>query len=151
MGNEFWRPQSAGDVRRLCPRLSAQRTYPIARVTGAATAGVLPRIMGIGPVPATRKLLTRQHLEIHDIHVLELNESFAAQSLAVLRELGLEDDAEHVNPNGGALALGHPLGASGARLVLTGALELRARNTARALATMCVGVGQGISVVVESP
>jgi len=114
MGNEFWRPQSAGDVRRLCPRLSAQRTYPIARVTGAATAGVLPRIMGIGPVPATRKLLTRQHLEIHDIHVLELNESFAAQSLAVLRELGLEDDAEHVNPNGGALALGHPLGASGA-------------------------------------
>ncbi|CAN5643775.1 3-oxoadipyl-CoA thiolase [soil metagenome] len=122
---------------------------PLARVVGAATAGVPPRIMGIGPVPATRKLLARTGLEVKHLDVVELNEAFAAQSLAVLRELGLPDDAEHVNPNGGAIALGHPLGMSGARLVLTAALELAERDARRALATMCIGVGQGISVLLE--
>jgi acetyl-CoA acetyltransferase family protein len=122
---------------------------PLARVTAAATAGVPPRIMGIGPVPATRKLLGRAGLEVGQLDVVELNEAFAAQALAVLRQLGLPDDAEHVNPNGGAIALGHPLGASGARLVLTAALELGARDADRALATMCIGVGQGISVLLE--
>jgi acetyl-CoA acetyltransferase len=122
---------------------------PLARVTAAATAGVPPRIMGIGPVPATRKLLGRTGLEVGQLDVVELNEAFAAQSLAVLRQLGLPDDAEHVNPNGGAIALGHPLGASGARLVLTAALELGVRDARRALATMCIGVGQGISVLLE--
>ena len=122
---------------------------PIARVTGAAAAGVPPRIMGIGPVPATRKLLDRQGLTVADIDVIELNEAFAAQSLAVLRRLGLPDDAEHVNPNGGAIALGHPLGASGARLVLTAALELVHRDARRAVCTMCIGVGQGIAVLIE--
>jgi acetyl-CoA C-acetyltransferase len=124
---------------------------PLARISGAATAGVAPRIMGMGPVPATRKLLSRTGLAIADVDVVELNEAFAAQALAVLRELGLADDAEHVNPNGGAIALGHPLGASGARLVLTAALELATRDARRALATMCIGVGQGIAVLVESP
>ena len=124
---------------------------PIARLSGAAAAGVEPRIMGMGPVPATRKLLSRNGLTIGDIDVVELNEAFAAQALAVLRQLGLPDDAEHVNPNGGAIALGHPLGASGARLVLTAALELAARDVHRAVATMCIGVGQGIAVLVESP
>jgi 3-oxoadipyl-CoA thiolase len=122
---------------------------PLARVTGAATAGVPPRIMGMGPVPATRKLLGRAGLEVGQLDVVELNEAFAAQALAVLRQLGLADDAEHVNPNGGAIALGHPLGASGARLVLTAALELGVRDARRALATMCIGVGQGISVLLE--
>jgi 3-oxoadipyl-CoA thiolase len=122
---------------------------PLARVTAAATAGVPPRIMGIGPVPATRKLLGRAGLEVGQLDVVELNEAFAAQALAVLRQLGLPDDAEHVNPNGGAIALGHPLGASGARLVLTAALELGVRDARRALATMCIGVGQGISVLLE--
>ncbi|MEU5561816.1 3-oxoadipyl-CoA thiolase [Micromonospora musae] len=123
---------------------------PLARVTGAAAAGVPPRIMGIGPVPATRKLLDRLGLGVGDVDVIELNEAFAAQSVAVLRELGLPEDAEHVNPNGGAIALGHPLGASGARLALTAALELRRRGGRRALATMCIGVGQGISLMMES-
>ncbi|MBA3620300.1 MAG: 3-oxoadipyl-CoA thiolase [Acidothermales bacterium] len=122
---------------------------PLARVVGAATAGVPPRIMGIAPVPATRKLLTRTGLDVSDLDVVELNEAFAAQSLAVLRQLGLPDDADHVNPNGGAIALGHPLGMSGARLVLTAALELAERDARRALATMCIGVGQGISVLLE--
>ncbi len=122
---------------------------PIARITGAASAGVPPRTMGMGPVPATDKLLARAGREISDVDVLELNEAFAAQSLAVLRQLGLPDDAEHVNPNGGAIALGHPLGASGARLVLTSALELDRRDARLAVATMCVGVGQGVSVLVE--
>jgi 3-oxoadipyl-CoA thiolase len=122
---------------------------PLARVTAAATAGVPPRIMGMGPVPATRKLLGRAGLAVGQLEVVELNEAFAAQALAVLRELGLPDDAEHVNPNGGAIALGHPLGASGARLVLTAAVELGVRDARRALATMCIGVGQGISVLVE--
>ncbi|MEV6372217.1 3-oxoadipyl-CoA thiolase [Micromonospora musae] len=123
---------------------------PLARVTGAAAAGVPPRIMGVGPVPATRKLLDRLGLGVGDVDVIELNEAFAAQSVAVLRELGLREDAEHVNPNGGAIALGHPLGASGARLALTAALELRRRGGRRALATMCIGVGQGISLMMES-
>ncbi|WP_422752835.1 3-oxoadipyl-CoA thiolase [Micromonospora sp. WMMD708] len=123
---------------------------PLARVSGAAAAGVPPRIMGIGPVPATRRLLDRLGLALADVDVIELNEAFAAQGIAVLRELGLPEDAEHVNPNGGAIALGHPLGASGARLALTAAVELRRRGGRRALATMCVGVGQGIALVLES-
>ncbi|WFE60538.1 3-oxoadipyl-CoA thiolase [Micromonospora sp. WMMD712] len=123
---------------------------PLARVTGAAAAGVPPRIMGIGPVPATRKLLDRLGVGLDAVDVIELNEAFAAQSVAVLREWGLPEDAEHVNPNGGAIALGHPLGASGARLALTAALELRRRDARRALATMCVGVGQGIALMLES-
>ena len=123
---------------------------PIARVLGAATAGVPPRIMGIGPAPATRKLLGRLGLTIGDFDVIELNEAFASQALAVLRELGLPDDAAHINPNGGAIALGHPLGASGARITGSAALELRARGGRRALATMCIGVGQGIAIAVEA-
>ncbi|MFV0334465.1 MAG: 3-oxoadipyl-CoA thiolase [Tropicimonas sp.] len=123
---------------------------PIARITGMATAGVPPRIMGIGPAPATRRLLDRLGLSIGDIDVIELNEAFAAQSLAVLRMLGLPDDAEHVNPNGGAIALGHPLGMSGARLALTAAIELRNRQARRALCTMCIGVGQGIALMLET-
>jgi 3-oxoadipyl-CoA thiolase len=141
-----------GAVAMLLASAAAVEHYglePLARVTAAATAGVPPRIMGIGPVPATRKLLGRTGLEVGQLDVVELNEAFAAQSLAVLRQLGLPDDAEHVNPNGGAIALGHPLGASGARLVLTAALELAQRDARRALATMCIGVGQGISVLVE--
>ncbi len=124
---------------------------PLARISAAATAGVPPRIMGMGPVPATRKLLQRQGLSVTDLDIVELNEAFAAQSLAVLRELGLPTDAEHVNPNGGAIALGHPLGASGARLVLTAAHEMVLRQSRRALATMCIGVGQGIAVLLERP
>jgi 3-oxoadipyl-CoA thiolase len=123
---------------------------PLARISGAAVAGVPPRIMGVGPVPATRKLLDRGGVKLSDIDVVELNEAFAAQSLAVLRELGLPDDAEHVNPNGGAIALGHPLGMSGARLVLTSAIELRRRDARLAVATMCIGVGQGIAVLIEA-
>ena len=123
---------------------------PLARITGMATAGVAPRIMGIGPAPATQKLLGRLGLSIGDVDVIELNEAFAAQSLAVLRMLGLPDDAEHVNPNGGAIALGHPLGMSGARLALTAALELRERGLKRALCTMCIGVGQGIALMLEA-
>ncbi|SDT67374.1 3-oxoadipyl-CoA thiolase [Jiangella sp. DSM 45060] len=124
---------------------------PLARVTGAATAGVEPRVMGLGPVPATRKLLTRAGVALADVGNVELNEAFAAQALACLRQLGLPDDAEHVNPNGGAIALGHPLGMSGARLALSAALELRRRESRHALATMCIGVGQGIAVLLERP
>ena len=124
---------------------------PIARVTGMATAGVPPRIMGIGPAPATEKLLDRLALKITDIDVIELNEAFAAQALATLRRLGLPDDVEYVNPNGGAIALGHPLGMSGARLALTAAIEMTERDAARALATMCIGVGQGIALMLERP
>ena len=123
---------------------------PLARVVGGSTAGVAPRIMGYGPVPAMRKLLDRLGWTIDDVDVLELNEAFAAQALAVLRDLGLPDDAEHVNPNGGAIALGHPLGMSGARLALTAALELRQRGARRAVCTMCVGVGQGIALGLEA-
>ncbi|MYG51377.1 MAG: 3-oxoadipyl-CoA thiolase [Rhodospirillaceae bacterium] len=122
---------------------------PLARVVGMATAGVPPRIMGIGPAPASEKLLARLGLKIDDMDVIELNEAFAAQGLAVLRMLGVPDDAEHVNPNGGAIALGHPLGMSGARLVATAARELQRRGGTHALCTMCIGVGQGISMVIE--
>ncbi|MGF6888897.1 3-oxoadipyl-CoA thiolase [Nocardia sp. GAS34] len=123
---------------------------PLAVVAGAATAGVAPRVMGLGPIPATHKLLGRTGLAISDIDVVELNEAFAAQALAVLRDLGITDDADHVNPHGGAIALGHPLGMSGARLVLTAARELRRRDGRRALVTMCIGVGQGIAVLLEA-
>jgi 3-oxoadipyl-CoA thiolase len=122
---------------------------PRARVVGSAVAGVPPRIMGIGPAPATRKLLERTGLRLSDLDVIELNEAFAAQSLAVLRELGLPDDAEHVNPNGGAIAIGHPLGASGARLVTTALNQLEASGARRALCTMCIGLGQGIALLLE--
>jgi acetyl-CoA acetyltransferase family protein len=122
---------------------------PLARVAGVATAGVEPRWMGLGPVPATEKLLSRLGLTTSDLDVVELNEAFAAQALACLRRLGLPDGAAHVNPNGGAIALGHPLGMSGARLALTAALELQQRGARRALATMCIGVGQGIATIVE--
>ncbi|GLR80870.1 3-oxoadipyl-CoA thiolase (plasmid) [Azospirillum oryzae] len=122
---------------------------PRARVVGTAVAGVPPRVMGIGPAPATQKLLARLGLSIGDVDVIELNEAFAAQGLAVLRMLGLPDDAEHVNPNGGAIALGHPLGASGTRLVATAVMELEDRKATRALCTMCIGVGQGIAMMVE--
>ncbi len=122
---------------------------PLARVVMAATAGVPPRIMGIGPVPATQKLLQRAGLSISDIDVIELNEAFAAQGLAVLQGLGLADDAEHVNPNGGAIALGHPLGASGARLVTTATYQLQQTQGRYALCTMCIGVGQGIALLIE--
>jgi 3-oxoadipyl-CoA thiolase len=110
---------------------------------------VPPRIMGIGPVPSTRKLMERLALKIGDFDVIELNEAFASQGLAVMRQLGLADDAEHVNPNGGAIALGHPLGMSGARLAMTAAHQLDKIGGKRALATMCVGVGQGVSLAIE--
>ena len=122
---------------------------PRARILGMASAAVPPRIMGIGPVPATRKLMARLGHKIGDYDVIELNEAFASQSLACLRQLGLADDAGHVNPHGGAIALGHPLGMSGARLVLTAAHGLHERDGKLALATMCVGVGQGVSLAIE--
>ncbi|WP_237214505.1 3-oxoadipyl-CoA thiolase [Falsiroseomonas oryziterrae] len=122
---------------------------PRARVVATATAGVAPRIMGFGPAPATRRVLEKAGLKLSDIAVIELNEAFAAQALAVTRDLGLPDDAEHVNPNGGAIALGHPLGMSGARLVQTAVAELHRRQEKYALVTMCIGVGQGIAMVLE--
>jgi 3-oxoadipyl-CoA thiolase len=122
---------------------------PRARILGAAVAGVPPRIMGIGPAPASEKLLKRLGLSIGDMDVIELNEAFAAQALAVLRQLGLPDDAANVNPNGGAIALGHPLGMSGARLALTATEELQRGGGRHALATMCIGVGQGIALALE--
>lgn len=122
---------------------------PIARILGGATAGVAPRIMGIGPAPATRKLCERLGLKPSDFGVVELNEAFASQGIAVLRDLGISEDAEHVNANGGAIALGHPLGMSGARITGTAALELRERSARWALATMCIGVGQGIALALE--
>ena len=122
---------------------------PRARILGAAVAGVPPRIMGIGPAPASEKLMKRLGLKIGDFDVIELNEAFAAQGLAVMRQLGLPDDAEQVNPNGGAIALGHPLGMSGARLALTATEELQRHGGKHALATMCIGVGQGIALALE--
>jgi 3-oxoadipyl-CoA thiolase len=122
---------------------------PRARILGMAAAGVPPRIMGIGPVPSTKKLLSRLKLSLSDFDVIELNEAFASQSLACLRQLGIADDDAHVNPNGGAIALGHPLGMSGARLVLTAVHQLEKIRGQRALAAMCVGVGQGVSLAVE--
>ncbi|MCX7303573.1 MAG: 3-oxoadipyl-CoA thiolase [Hyphomicrobiales bacterium] len=122
---------------------------PIARILGGAAAGVAPRIMGIGPAPATRKLCARLGLEPQDFGVVELNEAFASQGIAVLRQLGIAEDADHVNANGGAIALGHPLGMSGARITGTAALELHGRGAKFALATMCIGVGQGIALALE--
>jgi acetyl-CoA acyltransferase len=122
---------------------------PRARVLTTATAGVAPRIMGMGPAPATKKLLEKTGLKISQMDVIELNEAFAAQALAVSRELGLPDDAEHVNPNGGAIAIGHPLGASGSRLVTTAVYQLQAIKGRYALCTMCIGVGQGIAAIIE--
>jgi len=120
-----------------------------ARVVAAAAAGVAPRIMGMGPAPATRKALAKAGLQLSQMDVIELNEAFASQSLAVLRDLGIPDDAPHVNPNGGAIAIGHPLGASGARLVTTAVYQLLRSNGRYALCTMCIGVGQGISLILE--
>jgi len=131
---------------------SAARRFnltPRARIVAAATAGVEPRIMGMGPVPATRKVLALARLTLAQLDVIELNEAFASQALAVLRELGLPDDAAHVNPNGGAIALGHPLGASGARLATTATWQLHASGGRYALCTMCIGVGQGIALILE--
>jgi acetyl-CoA acyltransferase len=131
---------------------AAVRKYgltPKARVLAGAAAGVAPRVMGMGPVPATRKVLAKTGLAIGQMDVLELNEAFAAQALAVLRELGVAEDAAHVNPNGGAIALGHPLGASGARLVTTAMYQLQRAKGRYALCTMCIGVGQGIAVILE--
>jgi 3-oxoadipyl-CoA thiolase len=125
------------------------RLTPRARIVGGAVAGVPPRIMGSGPAPASQKLLKRLGLSVADMDVIEINEAFAAQALPVLRELGLPDDAEHVNPNGGAIALGHPLGMSGARLALTATEELHRRGGRYALCAMCIGVGQGIALVIE--
>ena len=128
---------------------AAKNTAPLARIVGMAAAGVPPRIMGIGPVPATRKVLERTGLSLDQMDVIELNEAFASQGLATLRELGIADDAKHVNPNGGAIAVGHPLGMSGARLVMTAAYQLKRTKGRYALCTMCVGVGQGIAIILE--
>jgi acetyl-CoA acyltransferase len=129
--------------------VAKHRLTPRARVLATATAGVAPRIMGIGPAPATKKLLEKTGLKISQMDVIELNEAFAAQALAVTRELGLPDDAQQVNPNGGAIAMGHPLGASGARLVTTAMYQLLATKGRYALCTMCIGVGQGIAAIIE--
>jgi len=122
---------------------------PLARVVSTAAAGVEPRTMGMGPVPASRKALASAGVTLDEVGVIELNEAFAAQALACVRELGVADDDPRLNPNGGAIALGHPLGMSGARLLLTAAHELRERGERYALATMCVGVGQGMATVLE--
>ncbi|CDM22987.1 Acetyl-CoA acetyltransferase / Beta-ketoadipyl CoA thiolase [Castellaniella defragrans 65Phen] len=143
-----------GACAALLASAQAVRQYglrPRARILGMAAAGVAPRIMGVGPVPAVRKVLARTGLRLEQMDVIELNEAFAAQSLAVLRELGLPDDAPHVNPNGGAIAIGHPLGMSGARLVTTAAAELVRSGGRYALCTMCIGVGQGIAMIIENP
>nr|WP_319552219.1 3-oxoadipyl-CoA thiolase [uncultured Vibrio sp.] len=129
--------------------ISQHSLTPVAKILGMATAGVEPRVMGIGPVPAVKKLLEKHRISIQDIDVIELNEAFAAQGLAVLRELGIADDDPRVNPNGGAIALGHPLGMSGARLLMTAAYQLQRTGGRYALCTMCVGVGQGIATLIE--
>ena len=128
----------------------ARGLKPLARIVGWASVGVDPRIMGIGPVPATQKLMARLGLKIEDFGAIELNEAFAAQALACLRGLGLPDDCEHVNPNGGAIAIGHPLGMSGVRIALSAAIEMNDRKARRALAAMCIGVGQGIALAMEA-
>lgn len=130
--------------------VAKHKLTPIARVVGGATAGVPPRIMGIGPAPATRKLCARLGLSLSEFDVIELNEAFAAQAIAVMRDLGLPEDSDVLNPNGGAIALGHPLGMSGARIIGSAALELRKRGGKLALATMCIGVGQGIALSLAS-
>ena len=127
----------------------ASHLQPLARVVAMATAGVEPRLMGLGPVSATQKVLHTAGLTLNDMDVIELNEAFAAQALGVLRQWGLADDAPHVNPNGGAIALGHPLGMSGTRIALAAAYELQRRGGRFALCTMCVGVGQGIALILE--
>ena len=141
-----------GAAALLIASEAAARKYglsPVARIMRGAVSGVLPRVMGLGPVPATEKLCAMLKLKPQDFDVVELNEAFAAQGIAVLRKLGIADDADHVNPNGGAIALGHPLGMSGARITGTAALELSLRKGKYALATMCIGVGQGIAIAVE--
>ncbi len=141
-----------GSCAMLLASKSAARRHGLtlkARVIAAAAVGVAPRIMGMGPAPATRKVLAKANLSLDQMSAIELNEAFASQALAVLRELGIPDDAPHVNPNGGAIALGHPLGASGARLVTTAMYQLLRTKTQYALCTMCIGVGQGIAVVLE--
>jgi len=141
-----------GACALLLASAAAAETYgltPKAKVIAMASAGVDPRVMGIGPVPATRKVLEKAGLSLADMDVIELNEAFAAQGLAVMRELGLKDDAAHVNPNGGAIALGHPLGMSGARLVTTAMYQLHRTQGRYALCTMCIGVGQGIALIIE--
>jgi len=125
------------------------RLQPLAKIVSCGISGVEPRIMGIGPVEASRKALAKAGLQWKDIDIIELNEAFAAQSLACIRQWGLKDDDERINPNGGAIALGHPLGMSGARIILTAALELQKRNARYALVTMCIGVGQGYAVILE--
>jgi len=129
---------------------STHQLRPLARIVASATAGVPPRIMGVGPVPASQKALGKAGLTIDAMDVIEINEAFAAQGLACLRELGVADDAPQVNPNGGAIAVGHPLGMSGARLILTAAYELKRRGGRYALCTMCIGVGQGMAVIIEA-
>lgn len=141
-----------GAAAMLVASAAAVKKYgltPVAKIEGMATAGVLPTIMGIGPVPATQKLLKRLNLSLDDIDVIELNEAFAAQALACSRELGLDDRDERINPRGGAIALGHPLGASGARILISAIHELQHSKKDRALCTMCIGVGQGIALVVS--
>jgi acetyl-CoA acyltransferase len=135
----------------LASEAAAQKNglTPLARVISSAAVGVLPRVMGVGPVPAVHKVLEKANLKLEQMDVIELNEAFAAQSLAVLRDLGLSDDAEHVNPNGGAIAIGHPLGASGARLVTTAIYQLKRSGGRYALCTMCIGVGQGTAMILE--
>ena len=134
----------------LANEVIAKSHEPLARVVAMVAAGVEPRIMGIGPVPATKKLLKKTGLKIDQMDVIEINEAFASQGLASLRALGVADDAEHVNPNGGAISLGHPLGMSGTRLVMTAAYQLRRTKGRYALCTMCVGVGQGVALILES-
>jgi acetyl-CoA acetyltransferase family protein len=141
-----------GAAALILASAEAVRKYgltPIARVLGGATAGVAPRIMGFGPAPASKKLMARLGLTQADFDVIELNEAFASQGLATLRDLGIADDDDRVNPNGGAIALGHPLGMSGARITGTAALQLQLGGGKRSLSTMCIGVGQGIAVALE--
>ncbi|MGZ5751791.1 MAG: thiolase family protein, partial [Usitatibacter sp.] len=141
-----------GSCATLIASEEAAKKYgltPRARILGMASAGVAPRIMGMGPAPASRKLSKRLGIPVAKFDVIELNEAFASQALAVLRELGVADDAAHVNPNGGAIALGHPLGASGARLVTTAMYQLQRTGGKLALCTMCIGVGQGIALAIE--
>ena len=135
----------------VCSEDAAKRhgLTPRARIVTGAAAGVEPRIMGVGPIPASRKVLERAGLKIDDLSVIELNEAFAAQVLATLRELGIADDDPRVNPNGGAIALGHPLGVSGARLLMTSTEELHQKGGKYALCTMCIGVGQGMATIIE--
>ncbi|MGH7642467.1 MAG: thiolase family protein [Candidatus Dormibacteria bacterium] len=150
-GNSSPLNDGAAALLLTSPEFAADRGFrPLAAIRSMAVAGVPPRLMGIGPVPATRKALERAHLSLADINLIELNEAFAAQSLAVLQELGLEAHDERVNPNGGAIALGHPLGCSGSRILVTLIHELRRQQLQFGLATMCIGVGQGIAVVVEN-